>query len=156
MIKCKLTKGILLLCTIALNFALYSCSNSPSASENLDSAPINVNTPQAQEADGTLNNFDHQHVAKFAIATIMNQDENIISVSDGKDIYLVSYTRKTDSQNFKYKVRFDGKRIIWGNVDGRWRDGEYDEKVSFREDGNKLIIVQTFSDGSETLNEFSK
>lgn len=38
----------------------------------------------------------------------------------------VSYIRKSDSQKFSYKIKFDGNKILWANIDGRWRNSEYD------------------------------
>lgn len=115
----------------------YSC-NSPTSK-------VEISLPDPKEVTTDVEippkNFTRQQIAKFAISTIMNQPEEIISVSEENDKYIVSYGRKSDSENFKYKARIDGNKIIWGNSDGRWRDSEYDEKISFREDGTKLTIV---------------
>jgi hypothetical protein len=53
-------------------------------------------------------------------------------------------------------MKIEGKKIVWANIDGRWRDGQYDERISFEENGNKLIINQIYSDGSVDAKEYKK
>ncbi|GAB3969593.1 hypothetical protein GCM10028806_16090 [Spirosoma terrae] len=103
-----------------------------------------------------LRHFTEADVAKYTIASVMGKPANIISVSKSAGQYIVKYTRPNDSQKFAYKVKIEGNRAIWANLDGRWRDTQYDERITFSEVGNKLKITQTFSDGSFDVKLFSK
>ncbi len=118
------------------------------------------NNPQHQELNSIeevpLKHFTYEDIARYAIATIMDQSPSIIRAVKNNDLYLVSYVRKSDSQKFDYKIKIDGNHVIWGNSDGRWRDTDFDEKIGFVEDGNKIKIIQTFTDGSEAAEEFEK
>jgi hypothetical protein len=103
-----------------------------------------------------LKNFTEVDVAKFAISTIMFQPTKIISATKSENNHIISYTRRDDGKKFTYKVRIEGNKIIWANIDGRWRDSPEDEKITFIENGNKLKIIQQFSDGSKDEKEFKK
>ncbi|MCM0666225.1 hypothetical protein [Flavobacterium tyrosinilyticum] len=50
--------------------------------------------------------------------------------------------------------KIDGNKILWANIDGRWRDSKYDEKITFVEKDNKLEIIQTFDDNSQDIQEY--
>lgn len=103
-----------------------------------------------------LKNFTYEDVARYTMASVMGQAPKIIKAIKNDDLYYVSYTRKSDKQKFEYKIKFDDDKILWANIDGRWRDSKYDEKISFTENGDKLNIIQTFSDGSEDVQEYQK
>jgi hypothetical protein len=102
-------------------------------------------------------NFSEKEISIFTVASIMNQPPSIISARQENGIYLVSYKRPSYGQQFEYKIKFDGNnKVVWGNSDGRWRDTEFDEKITFSEEGTKLKITQTFDDGSTIDKEFEK
>lgn len=103
-----------------------------------------------------LKNFTYEDVARYTMASVMGQAPKIIKAIKNDDLYYISYTRKSDKQKFEYKIKFDDDKILWANIDGRWRDSKYDEKISFTENGDKLNIIQTFSDGSEDVQEYQK
>jgi hypothetical protein len=104
----------------------------------------------------SLTNFTNEDVARFAISSLMGQPSKTVKVQLKNGLYYVSYVRKSDSKKFDYKIKIDGNNIVWANIDGRWRDSEYDERISFEENNNKLKIIQTFSDGSTDIKEFDK
>ena len=108
--------------------------------------------------ESILKNFTYEDVARYAMATVMGQPSNIIKAFKKEDLYYVSYVRKSDSQKFDYKVKFIGNQILWAGIENgqRWRDSEYDEKISFSEKEGKLIIITTYGDGSEGIEEFKK
>ena len=89
------------------------------------------NQETVKVGENILKNFTYEDIAKFTIASVMGQPTKIIKTSKSKELYLVSYIRKSDKQKFEYKVKFDGNKILWANIDGRWRNSEYDEKLSF-------------------------
>ncbi len=135
--------------------SLTNCTNTPTAekvttdqNEILDQAEI----PQRIY----LTNFTEKDVARFTMSSIMGQPSKKIKVQKENGLYFVSYVRKSDSKQFEYKIRIDDNKIVWANIDGRWRDSEYDERISFEEDGDKLKITQTFSDGSSYVKVFKK
>ena len=133
----------------------------PSPSDNLiEDFRTNESENQAlisetiEQKKVALKNFSKEDVARFTISSVMGQPSKKIKVKKEGELYYVSYVRKSDSQKFKYKIKIDGNRIVWANIDGRWRDGDYDERISFEEADNKLKITQTFSDGSGDTKEF--
>lgn len=151
MVKYKQTVKFISYCLFLLN-AFYSCTNTIPTS-TIDTSN-SVEEKEATELATPKKHFTHEQIAGFAIATIMNQPEERVAVSKSNEIYIVSYTRSSDSQKFKYKIRFDENKILWGNSDGRWRDSEYDEQIRFEEADNKIKIIQRFSDGSEAIEEY--
>jgi broad specificity polyphosphatase/5'/3'-nucleotidase SurE len=115
---------------------------------------------QAQEIskveETILKTFTYEDIARYTMAAIMDQSPKIIKATKNNDLYYVSYIRKSDNQKFEYKLKFNGNEILWANIDGRWRDSQYDEKISFVEKDNKINIIQTFNDGSEYVKEYKK
>ena len=106
--------------------------------------------------ENILKNFTYEDVARYTMASVMGQPTKIIKATKNKELYFVSYVRKSDNQKFEYKVKFDGNDILWANIDGRWRNSEYDEKISFEENNDKLKIIITFSDSSQDIQEYKK
>jgi hypothetical protein len=74
---------------------------------------------------------------------------------EGDGLYYVSYKRPNDGKKFEYKIKIIGKKIVWGNSDGRWRNTAFDEKILFEITHEKLTIVQTFKDGSTNNKDFN-
>jgi hypothetical protein len=124
----------------------------------VDTTAILSDTPKEiiEVAENLLKNFTYEDVARYAMATSMQEPVGIVKSKKRKDYYYVTYVRPSDSQKFEYKVKFEGNRIIWGDLNGRWQDTEYDEKISFAEKDDKLNIITTYSDGSEGIEEFKK
>lgn len=106
--------------------------------------------------ENILKNFTYEDVARYTMASLMGQPTKIVKATKNKDLYFVSYIRKSDKQKFEYKVKFDGNVILWASIDGRWRNSEYDEKISFEENNEKLKIITTFSDASQDIQEYKK
>jgi hypothetical protein len=138
---------------------IFSCKQKEQE-ETILEEPIINETTQIPEIDKVeevvLNKFSYEDIARYTISSVMQQPAKIIKAIKKDDLYYVSYTRKSDKQKFEYKIKFDGNKILWANIDGRWRDSEYDEKLSFSENGNILNIIQTFNDGSEDIQEYKK
>ncbi|OXA68313.1 hypothetical protein B0A67_20925 [Flavobacterium aquidurense] len=112
----------------------------------------NINTVKK----ATLKTFTYEDIARYTMASIMGQQPKIITATKKGDLYYVSYIRKSDNIKFDYKIKFEGNKILWSNIDGRWRNSQYDEKVTFIEKNNKLSIIQIFSDGSKDVQEYKK
>ncbi len=131
----------------SINSVLNESTKSDSSLSQEEKDVVDINS---------LKNFSYEDVARYTIASVMGQSSSIIKATKKNDYYYVFYIRKSDSQKFDYKVKFIGNRIIWASLDGRWRDSEYDEKISFTEKENKLNIINSYSDGSEGIEEFKK
>ena len=115
-------------------------------------------TAEATEQEQTPTkptSFTKDEIAKFTISSVMNQPPSIMSIKAENGIYVVSYRRPSDGQHFEYKIKFEGaNKVIWGSRNGRWRDTRQDEQITYREQGDQLIITQTFEDGSTINKEF--
>ena len=101
-----------------------------------------------------LKNFTFEDIARFTIASIMNQKTKIITITKKGNLYFATYVRKSDKKKFDYKIKFDNNKIIWANIDGRWRNSPYDEKITFIESKKTISIIQTFSDGSRDVQKY--
>jgi hypothetical protein len=106
--------------------------------------------------ENILKNFTYEDIARYTMASVMGKPTKIIKATKNKDLYFVSYIKKSDKQKLEYKVKFEGNKILWANIDGRLRNLEYDEKISFEENGEKLKIITTFSDMSQDIQEYKK
>lgn len=143
---------ILTLMTIIVSIG---CGNNETAivvSKEQKEKIVQIDAPKSN----VLSKFSKEDVARFAISSIMGQSSNSMKVKFERDIYYVSYLRKSDLKKFSYRIKIEGNRILWANVEGRWRDSEHDEKISFQENDNTLSIIQTYNDGSTDIKEFKK
>lgn len=93
-------------------------------------------------------------IAEFAISAIMGRPCSIMisEESPDKDFIVVEYS--IDKVIYKYKVKFEKNKIIWGNIWGRWRDEQEDELITFQENGDKISIIQKFSKKQIIKKEF--
>ena len=139
---------------ISIVIMLISCKKSEQI-QTIEQEPIQVEAINNNE-ENNLKNYTYEDIARFTMSSIMGQTANTIKVSKEDNLYFVSYIRKSDKQKFKYKIKFEGSDIVWANNDGRWRNSQYDEKISFKEEANQLNIIQTFSDGSQDIQSFKK
>jgi hypothetical protein len=128
--------------------------NNEIVQEQIQETKIEAETVKIEE--NILKNFTYEDVSRYTMASVMGQPTKIIKATKNKDLYFVSYIRKSDKQKFEYKVKFDGNDILWANINGRWRNSEYDEKISFEENDEKLKIITTFSDASQDIQEYKK
>lgn len=147
-----------LIITLLVVIIFTSCKQNEQNNEILQeknqATETEVETAKVEE--NILNNFSYEDVARYAIASVMGEPTKIIKAIKNKDLYFVSYIRKSDKKKFEYKIKFEGNKILWANIDGRWRNSEYDEKISFEEDAEKLKIITTFSDMSQDVQEYKK
>lgn len=102
----------------------------------------------------TLSKFKYEDVARYAIASLMGESTKNIKVSKNKELYSLFYIRNSDKKKYEYKIKFDGGRIIWANIDGRWRNSKDDEKIYFEENAEKLKIITIYSDNSQDVQEY--
>ena len=147
-----------LIITFLIVILFTSCKqnqqNNEISQEKIQETEAEVETVKVEES--ILNNFTYEDIARYAIASVMGEPTKIIKATKSKDLYFVSYIRKSDKKKFEYKIKFDGNQILWANFNGRWRNSEYDEKISFEEDAEKLKIIMTFSDMSKDIQEYKR
>jgi len=143
---------------ITLNLILFilltNCRNPSTEKKTSAEQPPIVDTEIKQK--GSLTIFSKEDIARFAISSIMGQPSKTIKVKDENGLFILYYIRKSDSKKFEYKIKIDQDKILLANLNGRWRDKEYDEKISFEENGQTIKIKQTFSDNSVDIKEFKK
>ncbi|MFE3846614.1 hypothetical protein ACFX5D_01360 [Flavobacterium sp. LB3P45] len=140
---------IVILLTVGLYIYSINSSDTNSDFKNnvseiaVDKSAIISDTPTetAGIKGNTLKNFTYEDVARYAMATSMQEPVGIVKSQKKDNYFYVAYVRPSDSQKFEFKVKFEGNRIIWGDLNGRWQDTEYDEKISFEEIGNKINII---------------
>ena len=77
----------------------------------LISCEQNKETEPQKSKEQNLKNFSYDDVARFTIATLMGQPTKIIKAKKDENLYLVSYIRESDKQNFNYKVNIGLKEI---------------------------------------------
>ncbi len=93
--------------------------------------------------------FSKEQISKAGIATVMSKDPGIIKIDKvSKDIVYLSYLRPSDGKHWAYRCKVEGNRIIWASDTGRWRDHKEDSVLTYTIDGDKITIVDRFSDGS--------
>lgn len=112
------------------------------------------NTIEKKKED--IQYFTKKQIAKATISGIMGRPIKPIKVNESGDIFLVSYIRQDDNQLFSYKVKVDGNIIVWGSSDGRWRTHKFDSKIKYSSTKDKLIIIESFNDGSSSKYEYFK
>jgi hypothetical protein len=108
--------------------------------EVIDSTP-NESIQNSKPDIVKLKNFTYEDIARYGIASSMYEPINIVKSRKKADYYYVYYVRPSDSKYFDFKVKFDGNRVIYGDVNGRWQDTELDEKITFEEIGDKVNIM---------------
>lgn len=102
-----------------------------------------------------VKNYSYSDIAKFTIAAIMGKNPNNLKVKKESDNYIVSYVLEGKSYNYKVQILQFKNQVMWGNLDGRWRNHNLDEKIFFEDKNGNLKIIQKFSDDSESVNEYS-
>lgn len=86
--------------------------------------------------------FAESEVCKAAIGFIMMKDYSIIESQNSADNIKVFYRRPSDGEYFEYKCKLDGRRVHWGNWEGRWRTHEMDSKIFFEVSGGRLKLQE--------------
>lgn len=143
---------------IALAVLIVGCGQDKKEEKASSMRAESTHEKQKQEiAVGDFeSNFTKAEIAKFTIASIMNKKPETLKVEERGGIMYVASKNPENGKTTEYKIRINGNRINWGNVPGRWRTTKKDEKISFEENGDNIIIVQTFEDGSRITKAFGR
>lgn len=96
-----------------------------------------------------------EFIAKCAISAIMCKSVYIMTAETKEEFIEVNYYSSLFEKECFFKVKFEKEKIIWDNLDGRWRDHTADEKISFKSKTDKVIIIQDFKH-SKIKNEYKK
>ena len=101
-------------------------------------------------------NFSKAEICKACIATVMFKDPDIIRIDKIKDqIVYLSYVKPTEKKRWAYRCKISGNTIIWASDKGRWRNSQYDPKITYKIDGENILIKERHSDGSGREKSFS-
>jgi endogenous inhibitor of DNA gyrase (YacG/DUF329 family) len=112
----------------------------------------------------TASKVDMATVCKAVTASQMQQDFKRMSSSKNNSKYYVTYTSSNDGSKRGIYCWPEGNRIVWqtdGRNDssnngkpGRVRNGEYDEYITYKVQGNTLVINTKFIDGSSKSDKY--
>ncbi len=101
--------------------------------------------------------YSEAQICRATVAVIMGRDPFIMKtdrVVEG--VFHLSYVRPDDGARWAFKCKIEGQRILWGNIDGRWRDHPDDEVFTYAVSGGQLHIKELFGDGSVKEEFFSQ
>ncbi len=97
--------------------------------------------------------FSDTDICKAGISTIFGRPINIMRSNRRNGLIYISYTRG-DGTVWKNKCKVNGRIIVWGSENGRWRNGPFDDKVSFTVNGNRIKVTEGSSSSTFNKNEF--
>ena len=110
----------------------------------------------------TAQNIPEKEICAAAIEALMDRksiSKYITTYSENGNKVHVFASRKNSVD--KDACYISGNRVIWrvesakGISKGRWRTSNYDEKVSFKIEGDLIKIIMTFSDNSQSTETYS-
>ncbi|NJT14764.1 hypothetical protein HCW64_21810 [Escherichia coli] len=98
-------------------------------------------------------------ICKAASAAMFGRDHKIMKLDKTESgIAYVHYIRKDDGTRWAIKCKLIGDQVMWAsdNPDstGRWRNDPADSIVRYSVSGNKLTIMEVYSDGASTSNSY--
>jgi hypothetical protein len=91
-------------------------------------------------------------ICKAGIAKLFQQPVGSMKAAPmAGGIVRVSYRRSSDNTLWKNDCRLEGDRILWRALDvspgsgpGRWRDDPADGTVTYKMDGDRIVVTETF------------
>ncbi len=108
--------------------------------------------------------IQQEMICKATVASLMGTDHLNMDSLWLSSYVQVSYIRKSDRTNWTNDCKFDQKNgiVVWRGVDidypgsgpGRWRDGDYDSKIYYKVNDDKVEITEKYYDGSFKNKEF--
>lgn len=145
-------------------FLLAACSGGQEPTTLVEEQQEATPTNTIEEvAEVSLSGSDRQRVCKATIASLNGQPPSIMHASlvDEENV-LVSYARPSDGKNWHNECKFEGNQVVWRGIDafgagsgpGRWRDGPYDERISYEVNPDRVTINMVYSDGSTSSEHF--
>ena len=98
--------------------------------------------------------FSKELICKAGISVVMGNDSEEVSIYIRSEDKYFFYVRKSDKDEYIYKCKVEGPRIVWGDFNGHWRDTSSDSKITFNVDKGTLAVKEVYSDGSGGINSF--
>lgn len=98
--------------------------------------------------------FSKELICKAGISVVMGNDSEEVSIYIRSEDKYFFYVRKSDKDEYIYKCKVEGPRIVWGDFNGPWRDTSSDSKITFNVDEGILAVKEVYSDGSGGVNSF--
>ncbi len=84
-------------------------------------------------------------IAKYIIAFLYNIDVKRIT-STQEDGFIEVYYYNDNVELIDSKVKIDGNSVVWGNLNGRWRNNERDSKITFKTSWKKSKGILTITE----------
>ena len=98
--------------------------------------------------------FSKELICKAGISVVMGNDSEEVSIYIRSEDKYFFYVRENDKDEYIYKCKVEGPRIVWGDFNGPWRDTSSDSKITFNVDDGILAVKEVYSDGSGGVNSF--
>lgn len=114
-----------------------------------NSDPFKKPLPSKSEVNPQLG-----EICKATAAITFGREYEIMKMDqiDSDGIAYVHYYRPLDNSRWAIKCKLNGYQVIWAsnnpNNTGRWRNDPLDGELLYSISGNKLTMIQSFSDGS--------
>lgn len=94
-------------------------------------------------------------VCRATIAALMGRPIDIVDVTKEQDgVVYTKYVRPNDESTWSHRCRVSGSSVFWATETGRWRTA-VDETITYRLDGDEIVIQQRFLDGSRNEKRFT-
>ncbi|MDH3997557.1 MAG: hypothetical protein OET90_01845 [Desulfuromonadales bacterium] len=131
-----------LLCTVLVLFVLLCLA-------------VSFTSPPEQLV--RANTFSEPMICKAGISATMSHDPTILKAEQGQaDIdYLLFYTHLPDQPKHGYRCKVEDDNIIWGAINGRWRTGIKDAKLSYATEGDAITVTKTYPNGEVRTKSFT-
>ena len=98
--------------------------------------------------------FSKELICKAGISVVMGNDSEEVSIYIRSEDKYFFYVRESDKDEYIYKCKVEGPRIVWGDFNGPWRDTSSDSKITFNVYEGILAVKEVYSDGSGGVNSF--
>jgi hypothetical protein len=99
--------------------------------------------------------FSEEQICRAAVAVLHAVEPSEIKIDGQNELQVVlSYVRPDDQTVWRTKCKTSSEKIIWGNLDGRWRTHVLDEKLSYFVVGSEITIFTAYTDGTKSENRF--
>lgn len=105
----------------------------------------------------TKKRMNNQDICRFLMSFLYEIDLRIIDVNVeyNGEYYITKYKSVVSGEIIDSKIKFIDDKIIWGNLNGRWRDDNRDSVITYKIYGNKVKIKETFVSGKKLVKEFN-
>lgn len=117
---------------------------------------FSIAKPKIDFSDNEETVFNDIDVCKASVAALYGRPVEIMRFDGRKDGNIhIYYTRPVDGTKWFQRCSVGEKEVIWGNIDGRWRTGDLDDKVYYKKFLDRIDIIVEHSDGSATNKSYS-